>query len=293
MVAEKYTQVLQQASKEPWFVAAALILDPFDDLSLEQRKAAAIPAIGLSANMLTRYLSVLARIREISSRHSIPVDRLLTSVFSATEIAVRIYDRDPASGLSALEKLKDRRTTLVKLKGELRENEKRRQRERASKGKSIEEREVALRRFVETKLGAASALVRRPALRPFSKVGWLVLDGGGRPYCGIDLFDSEGQVLEAKLAQAIPLSSFFKQFYILFHGELEEDFLSRLNATLDFFGAGTFGALYMNANGSIEALRSATGNSSAHRGSDYRALEALFAYGRGPRVGNPGDASTA
>ena len=124
-------------------------------------------------------------------------------------------------------------------------------------------------------------------------MGWLVLDGGGRPYCGIDLFDSEGQVLEAKLAQAIPLSSFFKQFYILFHGELEEDFLLRLNATLDFFGAGTFGALYMNANGSIEALRSATGNSSAHRGSDYRALEALFAYGRGPRVGNPGDASTA
>jgi hypothetical protein len=66
-------------------VEAALILDPFEDLPLEERKAAAILPVGFSANMLSRYLSVLARIREISGRHSIPVDRLVTPVFSATE----------------------------------------------------------------------------------------------------------------------------------------------------------------------------------------------------------------
>ena len=288
MSTEGFNEILKRAtsSEEPWFVLAALVLDPFNGVSLEQRRAEALLITGLSANMLSRYLSVLTRIREVSGRHSIPVERLVTPVFSATEIAVRIYEKDPVSGLSALEKLKERRTTVTKLKAELNEIEKRRQRDRVSRGKSIEECEVALGRFVKTEFGAKAALVRRPALKPFAKVGWIVLGDDGQPFCGIDLFEPEGQMLEAKLAPAILLAGFFKKFYVLFHGELEEGVASRVNATLDFFHARSVGALYLNPDGSIDTLRLATAILSPNRGADYGALEATFAYGRGPRLGD-------
>jgi hypothetical protein len=208
-------------------------------------------------------------------------------VFSATEIAVRIYDKDPMSGLAALEKLKERRTTLVKLRLELAEIEKRRGGDdKLGRGKRIGECEVALRRYVEQKFDAASTLARRPALAPFSKVGWLVLDRSGQPCCGIDFFDHEGQMLEAKLAPAILLSNFFKQFFILFHDAFYEDFATSANETLDFFRAHSFGTLYLRADGSIETLRSPTGTPFPDRSADYAALEGMFAYGRGTRLGD-------
>jgi hypothetical protein len=284
MDSEGLINSLEAARQEPWFVLAGIVSDGSGGAALEQRKAVAIKSSGLSANMMTRYVSVLARIRDISGKHGIPIDRLLTPVFSATEIAVRIYDKDPASGLSALEKLKERRTTLVKLRDELAEIEKRRQLDKAGKGKSIEECEVALREFVKSELGPKVTLVRRPALKPFSKVGWLVLAPRGQPVWGIDLFDADGQVWEAQLMRAIPLSSFFESFFMLFHGELEEEAFFSAKAVLDFFRAPSFGTLHLKADGSLQRGRDA-GYLVGNRRSDYSALEKMFAYGRGPRLG--------
>ena len=286
MNADGFKEILKKAieSEEPWYVLAALVLDPFEGGTLEERKADALLITKLSANMLSRYLSVLTRIREVSGRHSIPVERLVTPVFSATEIAVRIYERDPVSGLNALEKLKERRTTVTKLKAELGEIEKGRMLDKARRGMSIEKCEVALGRFVENEFGTTATLVRRPALKPFARVGWIVLGDDGQPFCGFDFFELEGQMLEAKLAPAILLSHCFSKFYILIHGQLEEGFVASMNATLDFFHATTFGALYLDTNGAIETLRPASGTPSPKRSYNYGALEAMFAYGRGPRL---------
>jgi hypothetical protein len=283
---EDFGEVLQRAwsHKEPWFVLAGLILDPYRDLTLEQRKTQAIKSSEVSRNMLSRYLSVLARIREAAGRHDIPIERLLTPVFSATEIAVRIYDRDPASGLTALEKLKERRTTLNQLRHQLSEIERSRGgADKMARAQRIEECEIALKQFVKKQFGASTTLVRRPALVPFSKVGWIALNGDGNACCGIDVFESEGQIMEAKLIPAILLSNFFKQFYMLFHDAFQEDFASAASTTLDFFRAHSFGTLYLGTEGSIETLRPAIGSPSPDRSSDYAELEAMFAYGRGPR----------
>lgn len=89
--------------------------------------------------------------------------------------------------------------------------------------------------------------------------------------------------MEAQLAQAILLASFFERFYMLFHGELNEDAFIRARSVLDFFGAESFGTLYLNSDGSLRPGREA-GYLDGNRKSDYGALEAKFAYGRGPRL---------
>jgi hypothetical protein len=281
---EDFRDVLRRAAAEPWFYQAALILDPYRDLSLEQRKAEATRSSEFSRNMLSRYLSVLSRIREIAGRHNIPVGQLLTPVFSATEIAVRIYDRDPVSGLEALGKLKERRTTLVQLRNQLSQIEKIQGADKQARARRIDACEVALKPFVEKQFGVSSTLIRRPALAAFAKVGWIVLDQHKRPICGIDFFDSEGQMLEARLVPAILLSSFFKQFYVLFSDPFQEGFASDSEKTLDFFQALSFGTLYLGANGPVEVVRPATGSPHPDRSMDYGNLEAMFAYGRAPRL---------
>jgi hypothetical protein len=272
--------------EEPWFTIAGLVIDGGPTSKLDERRGLALKEIELSSNLLGRYISVLRRLREIAELHNVPVERLLSPVFSATEIAVRIYDRAPNLGLESLNQLKERRTTLIKLRSKLEDIElSSQQLEKARKGSWIEEQETALKTFAVEEFGASSQLTRRPALKPFARIGWIVLGKDRLPKCGIDLFDpAEKHVVEAALVSALALSTFFKRFFVMFPAAAEEETVARAVAMLDFFRANSVGTLYGDIKGGVKLFRAATGSPTPDRSSDYASLESMFAYGRFPRL---------
>jgi hypothetical protein len=272
---------------EPWFTIAALVIGGGLASELHERRRLALKVIELSNNLLGRYISVLRRLREIAELHDVPIERLLSPVFSATEIAVRIYDRTPNSGLDALYQLKERRTTLAKLRLKLEGIEATRsQAGLARAGQKIEEYETALQSFVAREFGASATLTRRPALRPFARVGWIVLGKDRQTRCGIDLFDQSSikHLIESALPPAIVLSTFFQRFFMLFPDPRDEYTVKQAGQMLDFFRADSFGTLHLTSGGGVLNIRKSIGSPTPDRSSDYNSLESLFAYGGGPRL---------
>ncbi|MFX7844923.1 hypothetical protein ABTK14_21985, partial [Acinetobacter baumannii] len=76
-------------------------------------------ATRLSPGVLRRYVLLLDRLRSIAAIEGLERDALLSPVFNAAEVAVRIYDRNATAGISSLRELKAGEVTLVQLRDRL------------------------------------------------------------------------------------------------------------------------------------------------------------------------------
>lgn len=105
---------------QPWFVLGSLLKEALDaapdDAAVARIRLSAAETARLSPGVLRRFVSLLDRLQAIATVEGLDVDALTSPVFNAAEVAVRIYDRNPAVGLQAIRDLKAGQTTLVKLR---------------------------------------------------------------------------------------------------------------------------------------------------------------------------------
>lgn len=233
---------------------------------------------GYAPVMFPRYVALYNRITAIAGS-SLEIASLLPPTFTGGEIAVRLYDRNQEKGLQALRNLRQRRTTIGKLRDDLSKEPLPEKRElRGSwneRAKVIANAEILLSRKAAR---TGNTVVRRQPLPHFSRTGFEVLSKEGRRLAGIDLYlpDLTQNLTQDPLepiAKSVLLSLYFPRFHLMFaHGFSEED-LARAEALLNAFDAGSIGMIVMPNDNSIAEHRPASPRDShLAQSADYEVL---------------------
>jgi hypothetical protein len=294
-------QLNRNGTTKPWFVTA-MALEELAEYSRDQpwnkddavRKIAE-EATDLSWGLLARYLSVVRRLRAISSREGgIPMDRLLSNGFNAVEVAVRLYDRSARDGLAALRELHFGDLTLSQVRRML-ENSKpgtadssavAKSRLLRKRGSEIESVERALEARGELIFGAGCRITRRPALRFFRRAG-LEARIDGRIVGGADIMTPDASLkhdqLEAVLPTALLLAEFLPRFFLLFSPRSDDKVVERAKEALDLFDASSVGIIKVSEHDQLEFVREASKSSSRIRSDEYDVLKAKLLVVRKPK----------
>ena len=271
---------------QPWFVIGSIFADALrnnrEQDHREVREAAA-EATRLSPGVLRRYALLLDRLRSIAAIEGLDQDALLSPVFNAAEVAVRIYDRNAAAGISALRELKAGDVTLVQLRDRLTkvpveltgpsdapdavEGEARMQRNERIGGAVIKERFVKIAFMLQALRGSRPSLwpeaekIRRRPQSPFftGHQGFEVVgkDPEKAIFAGIEMLilDRDGiDYLERALPSYLTLATFYDRFYFAFSPGTPVGHVSHAAELLEAFDAGSTGILIVSSEGAVTAM---------------------------------------
>lgn len=274
---------------QPWFVKAGLLqaaLDRAPDDSAAARiRSVASDATKLSAGVLRRYVSLLGRLREIAEAENVEAQSITSQGFNASEIAVRIHDRNPDEGMRALLELKAGETTLIELRDRLASvpvwtpepaevvDASRRKRASALRAAAVFER-IAVRTAFMSQAVERSALVpsngrlrkRRSTPLFSSREGSVeivtessdrmsvTLHGGAElmgfePETGDDVRDFARQ-----FPSIVLLSSFYPRFHLCFSSRTPPSFVDAAQRAIDLFGTHWIGVAFVTAGGDVEVV---------------------------------------
>jgi hypothetical protein len=238
----------------------------------------------LTWGLLARYLSVMRRLRAVSSQEHISIEQLLSNGFNAVEIAVRIYERSPKDGLLALRDLNRGDLTLAQVRLMLESSKPGRADESAvAKGRLLRKRsaelevvDLAMERGGHLIFGAGCRVARRPPLRFFRRAG-LEARIDGRVVGGADILTPDASLkndqLEAVLPAALLLAEFFPRFFLIFSPRSDEKVVQKANEALNIFNAPV-GIIKISEYYQFETVRETRTSSAPSRSSEYDLLKA-------------------
>ncbi|WP_298885637.1 hypothetical protein [uncultured Bradyrhizobium sp.] len=207
----------------------------------------AAEATHLSELMLRRYVAALDRLGQIEITHGLAPGELLPPTFAPTELAIRLYGRDPAAGLAALKALKQRKMTLRDIRRELQKAEGFRSTNVAERRHFIESCSEAIALQAPRLFGRGAVAQRRPfGFRCFHPLGFEFQNEQGFVLGGADLYIREfGRDSLDLLAQSALLATYLPSFYIVIGPDLAEGDDKLAITVLDILRANSVGVLLL------------------------------------------------
>lgn len=249
-------------------------------------------ASGLSWGIVTRYVSVLRRIRSVAAAHGVPLAALASRGFNASEAAVRLYARSPEQGIEALLGRQAAATTLGSIRRKLAAAPvdaagpvgASRQLIKAARGYEIELAERALASRSHDLFPRDCSLRRRPGLLYFRRVGYEACSPDGRILAGIDVLVVDAllnrDALDGALAQSVLLSTFFPTFHLVFSSGSDIAVVRRAADALEIMDVLSVGIVRVTDTGDLDVLRSPSGGPVPDRTRQYDLIRQRFAVGR-------------
>lgn len=246
---------------------------------------------GLSRGIMSRYVSVLRRLRAIAAEHGVPPGSLMSRGFNATETAVRLHARSPKAGLRALISLREGTTSLAAVRRALAEAPAGNadealvasQRSKRQRGIEIEQVERALEGAPGKLFGNRTLFRRRPPLFFLRRVGFEAVTPNGATIGAIDVLASEeGQgreSLDASLAQSVLMSTYFRKFWLVFSPGAGEALARRAVEVLAVMGVGAVGIALATAERKLLVLKAPSGGPSPDRTGRYAKVRKELATG--------------
>jgi hypothetical protein len=285
-----------QSTRAPWFELARVIIEGLDAAADGDESAEIIAAVarasGLSSRIIKRYVVLLRRTREIAALSMVGVESLLSPVFNAQEVAVRLHDRSPETGFESLKELAADGVTLAKLRMRLAEaplggitpGERARIAMIRTRGMKRELMEQAIAAACEGLWGKGSFARRRPRLMYVGKNGMEVIGEDGSVVAGIDLMFPDVRLnrdyLDKAVAPALAIAPFFSEFFLAFAPVASDDTIGRAIALIDWLNYSWIGLLSIHQNGKVEVRRKPSGRPSPDMTLKYEALKRKFPASR-------------
>ncbi|MBU4459617.1 MAG: hypothetical protein KJ579_03530 [Verrucomicrobia bacterium] len=292
---EHFKRMLAEAreAKKPWFEIARLMSDeigtPAEDGKAAHVISAAREATGLSPQILKRHLVLLARVRTIAAEMGVPEKEILSPLFNAQEIAVRLHKTIPkaeaadvllrlARGELNLPRVRELQAQLAAPFARFDPNRVIARQRRSVNAGIVE---IALMRSAPKLWGTGSTVTRRPQLlfvggRP----GYEVIGADGSVLAGIDVLFPDSEMnrdyLETNLGVSLLLAPFFSKFYLAMSPDADEDAAKRLLEVLDWFGYGWVGILAVEGEDGVSVSRAPEGEPSPDRTSKYESLKRKY-----------------
>lgn len=289
----RLTESLRAARQDglPWHHLGRLLQERFEGSQNWGRRTEAWDtageAAGLAPVVLKRFLVLMNRLDKVSHDAGVPVADLVSSSYGAVELALRLYDRDPRSGLDALADLRERRTTIEALQKKLSQTPAGAADPSAvSRSVSLRERgilvqrcEDALAQYAGRLFGAGSTIVRRPVLRHFRRIGFEI-HSRGRILGGADLYlaeASDGSKDSSEgLAQSLLLAGYLPSYYLVFAPGVSAATVAASEQVLDLLDMPRVGIITIDETGHTKKLRPAKPNASSRLAS-YEDIRTAFA----------------
>ena len=284
-----------RASRAPWHAhAKALIaaIDAADDQDeVAELLAASARASGLSLQILKRYISVLRRTRDAAALAALKVETLVSPVFNAQEVAVRLYERAPEQGLQSLKDLAERRVTLATLRERLADaptidSAGERARVAVQQAKSLKRdlMETALSTSAERIWGRGAKAQLRVRLLYFGMKGFEIIGADGSVVAGVDLLTPDMRQSRDYLAnwisRPLTIAPFFEKFYLAFAPVASEDIVGRSIELLAWLQYDWIGVLTVDRDGNVTVAREPSGDPTPNLVNRYEALKRRFPASR-------------
>lgn len=243
--------------------------------------------------MQRRYVSTLKNIEKIAASNDREVSSVLPSSFTGAELAVRLYERDPILGLSALTALRERKTTLEAVR-ELLKAAPAPKEQRSRYDAAVDRAERSNRcselfySAVPGLFGAGAIAERRPILRHFRRWGFEVSRGEEGIVAGVDLYLVDPQARETQIiepiAQSALLSFYLPSFYVLFEQGAAQAVLEGTDEALLTMNVPWVGILRIDDSGLVRTFRQPSGQRPDFEGaSAYSQIVGSFGDVRPPR----------
>ncbi|WP_256807637.1 hypothetical protein [Bradyrhizobium sp. Bra64] len=286
-----------RTSRAPWYVHAKFLisaLDAADDQDEEaELLAASRRASGLSIQILKRYISVLRRTRDAAAVAALKVENLLSPVFNAQEVAIRLFERAPEQGLQSLKDLAERRVTLVTLRERLADapsigspGERSRLVMQQAKSLKRDLMESALSASAELIWGSGAKAQLRVRLLYFGIKGLEVIGADGSIVAGVDLLTPDirqnRDYLANSISRPLTIAPFFQKFYLAFAPVASEDIVGRSIDLLKWLQYDWIGVLTVDRDGRVTVAREPSGDPTPNLVNRYEALKRKFAATRRP-----------
>ncbi|MCA1549927.1 hypothetical protein I6F36_24145 [Bradyrhizobium sp. BRP19] len=275
---------------QPWHVVGS-ILQEWTATQLHGTNVwpVATKATDLSELMLRRYIAALDRLGEIETSHALPPASLLPPTFGPTELAIRLYGRDPVAGLKALHALKQRKMTLRDLRVELRKSE-----GHAYEGNRARERTVLVATCTEAisiqakKLfGRGTVAQRRPSIQYFNTIGFEFRNSQGFIVGGADLYVGSplyGSNPLSTIAQSVLMATYLPAYYIFLGPELRMSDAEHAVRVLEVLQGRSVGVVLLPEEGGAVVLRRPESSRKADRAKDYLSILEHLSIERGRTV---------
>jgi hypothetical protein len=289
---------------QPWFVIGSIYAEALRNIREQDHRElrdVAAKATRLSPGVLRRYVLLLERLRSIAAVEGLERDALLSPVFNAAEVAVRIYDRNASTGISSLRELKAGEVTLVQLRDRLStvpvemtapadapdalQSETRMERNERIGRAFFQERGVkvafmlqALRETSPSLWPEAGNIQRRPQSRFFTgHQGFEVVgkDPEKAIVAGIEMLIRDRdrvEDLEREMPSYLTLATFYDRFYFAFSPGTPASYVSHAAELLEAFNAGSIGILVVSSDGAVMAKREPRTGPIPSRVGDYALL---------------------
>jgi hypothetical protein len=306
---------------QPWFVAARLLRDTLarapDESAASRIRSQAAEATRLSPGVLRRYVALLDRLDGIATIEGFDMNAIVSPVFNAAEVAVRIYDRNPEEGVKALLELKAGDATLVQLRERLtkvpvwlpdtdeRTAAVRQRRKNESAAKAFFERLAVRIAFMSQALErsplmpSGGRLVRRRSTSLFSsREGSLEIvtesaDGAEVTiHAGAELLVYErGEVrsFERAFPALALLATFYPRFHLVFSPGTPVDYVEAAQRLIALFGTASIGIAKVNIDGDLQRILEPTGPPQPDRTVKFTALFRVRRGHPAPRFAKPVD----
>lgn len=219
---------------------------------------------GLAPLMLSRYLQLLDKLHSIAGS-SAEISQLLPPRFTAGELAVRLYERNPAEGLRALKDLRARKMTTDEVRKELanQPSTSEHAHSRLERALAIKTVEAALPSGLREVFGYIHRIARRPSIPTLSPIAYDLHTIQGERI-GIDVYlpvftvNSSRTPLD-QITKSVVLSPYFEEFYLLFGPGFRDLDIQRAEELLNAFHDGKpVGILFMPDGTTIRQRRAAT-----------------------------------
>jgi hypothetical protein len=290
---ERLTERLAAARRQglPWHHLGRLLQDRFAGSQNWSRRIEvwepAGAAAGLKPVVLKRFLVLMNKIDEVSRDTGVPAAELVSTSYGAVELALRIYDRDPEAGMSALSDLRERRVTIEELQRRLLETPAGSADPTAiSRSLSLRERSLLIQRCEEALtreagkiFGPGSTVARRPPLKHFHRVGFEI-SAAGRINGGADLYLPDAATGSKDqphgLAQSLLLAAYLPNFHLVFTPTTTGAAMQAAAGALDVLKMPHIGILVIDGAGNVVETRPAKPHG-AMRIEDYEQIKIALA----------------
>jgi hypothetical protein len=287
----KSAMTAAKSSGAPWFEYANIMIRASegaeDDDEIMDLGVASQEAIGLSSQILKRFVELLRKTQKLAATSGNDLSAVLSPVFNSQEVAVRLYHRSPKVGLETLHQLvkgeltlKQIRTKLVEAPADLAKGEMARYAMSKSRGANMALIESSLEANAEQLWGPGSQLRKRLNLMYLSRNGYEIIGNDGSVVAGVDSHYHDPRLnrdsFSDNAAASLLLAPFFASFYFAFAPTADEGVVRRATALLDWFDYGWVGLLIIRRDGTIDRVRESRGSPKPNMTSRYEAFKRKF-----------------
>jgi hypothetical protein len=288
---------MARSAKRPWHEIATMMADEIGPEPRDDQVAAVIStareATGLSPQILKRHLVLLARVRKAASEMGMAAEDLLSPLFNAQEIAVRLYAVSTLKGADVLRRLAKGELNLPRVRelqarldgGGARFSPRASARHRRTVNAGVVE--IALTRACPRLWGPGSTVKRRPQLLFVGGwPGYEVIGADGSVVAGIDTLFPDSELnhdyLESRLGESLLLAPFFGAFYLAMPPDADDATAARLVETLEWFGYPWVGILSVAGEDDVSVARQPEGRPDPDRTTKYESLKRKYRMSRTP-----------